>query len=307
MPRIVEGESKLGLKKTNKERRRAWASIDDALDEACAGIDHKKIENKKTHSEANLQGQNNIDFDKSHLNERDLKEFGLKKSEIAVYCYLLEHNHATPTQIAKGTGILRTNCYHVLSGLVESGLIREEVGGTGRKMYFANDPESLLRATQKRAAAIERVIPDIRAMFSEKTNKPSVRFYDGKKEIQEIYRASLDAGEVFAVGSTARLQEVMPEFLPWYFAQLKKRRVALYDIVSASSRLITRDVARVALTDYAPKFLPERYKDLPTDILVWDDNVALITLEEPYFGTVLHNAPLAQTMRMILGLLGERL
>jgi hypothetical protein len=53
--------------------------------------------------------------------------------------------------------------------------------------------------------------------------------------------------------------------------------------------------------------LPERYKDLPTDILVWDDNVALITLEEPYFGTVLHNAPLAQTMRMILGLLGERL
>jgi sugar-specific transcriptional regulator TrmB len=239
--------------------------------------------------------------------EQDLKEFGLKKSEIAVYCYLLEHNHATPTQIAKGTGILRTNCYHVLSGLVESGLIREEVGGTGRKMYFANDPESLLRATQKRAAAIERVIPDIRAMFSEKTNKPSVRFYDGKKEIQEIYRASLDAGEVFAVGSTARLQEVMPEFLPWYFAQLKKRRVALYDIVSASSRLITRDVARVALTDYAPKFLPERYKDLPTDILVWDDNVALITLEEPYFGTVLHNAPLAQTMRMILGLLGERL
>jgi sugar-specific transcriptional regulator TrmB len=160
--------------------------------------------------------------------EQDLKEFGLKKSEIAVYCYLLEHNHATPTQIAKGTGILRTNCYHVLSGLVESGLIREEVGGTGRKMYFANDPESLLRATQKRAAAIERVIPDIRAMFSEKTNKPSVRFYDGKKEIQEIYRASLDAGEVFAVGSTARLQEVMPEFLPWYFAQLKKSDVSLF-------------------------------------------------------------------------------
>ncbi len=239
--------------------------------------------------------------------QQSLRDFGLKKSEIAVYVYLLEHDHASPAQIAKGTGILRTNCYHVLDALTEHQLIREETSGTGRKMYFANDPESLLRSIQEKAVAIERVIPDIRAMFAATTNKPTIRFHDGKKEIQEIYRASLDASEIFAVGSTSRLQEVMPEFLSWYFVQLKKRHVTLHDIVSFSSRSTTRDVAQIALREYAPKFLPEKFGNLPTDILVWDDNVALITLEEPYFGTVLKNAPLAQTMKMIFTLLGERL
>lgn len=239
--------------------------------------------------------------------QQNLRDFGLKKTEIVVYLYLLEHNHASPAQIAKGTGILRTNCYHVLAALTEHLLIREETSGTGRKMYFANDPESLLRSIQGKAVAIERVIPDIRAMFAATTNKPTIRFYDGKKEIQEIYRASLDADEIFAIGSTSRLQEVMPEFLPWYFAQLRKRRVMLHDIVSSPSRSTTRNVAQIVLSEYAPKFLPEKYGDLPTDILVWDDNVALISLEEPYFGTVLKNAPLAQTMKMIFTVLGERL
>ena len=54
---------------------------------------------------------------------------------------------------------------------------------------------------------------------------------------------------------------------------------------------------------YEAHFLPQKYKDFPTDMLIWDDNIALITLEEPIFGTVLTNKLLAQTSKIIFDVL----
>lgn len=236
-----------------------------------------------------------------------LRDVGLKKSEAKVYLYVLENNHASPPQIAKGTGILRTNCYHILQSLKDQGLVREEKGPSGRKVYFANDPESLLRSAQTRAGAVERLIPDIRAVFSAKTNKPSVHFYDGLDEIQDIYHASLRAQEIFALGSTAKIAERMPEFLPWYFAQIKKHNITLHDIISSPSSTKGLAAGKAAMASYMPHVLPEKYGETPTDILVWDDNVALITLDEPYFGTVLHNASLAHTFKIVFRVLADAL
>ena len=56
---------------------------------------------------------------------------------------------------------------------------------------------------------------------------------------------------------------------------------------------------------YDFKILPEKYSDFPTDILVWNDNIALITLTEPIFGTVITNPTLAQTFKYIFEMVRE--
>lgn len=237
----------------------------------------------------------------------NLRAAGLKKSEATVYLYVLENNHASPPQIAKGTGILRTNCYHILQSLKDQGLLREETGSSGRKIYFANDPDSLLRAAQSKARAVEQLLPDIRAVFAAKTNKPTVHFYDGLEELQDIYRKSLEANEIYALGSTARLHDLMPAFLSWYFSQITKHNIVLHDIVSSASSKKGLTAGKAAMASYLPRVIPEKYGETPTDILVWGNNVALIALEAPYFGTVLTNPALANTFRIIFEILDDAL
>ena len=56
---------------------------------------------------------------------------------------------------------------------------------------------------------------------------------------------------------------------------------------------------------YEAKILPPNYSEFKTDVLIWNDNVALITLEEPIFGTVLKNKLLAQTFKIIFTVMKE--
>ena len=58
---------------------------------------------------------------------------------------------------------------------------------------------------------------------------------------------------------------------------------------------------------YDVKYLPEKHGDIPTDLLIWNDSIAHITLEEPFFATVITNPLLARTMRTLFQTLWEEL
>ena len=81
--------------------------------------------------------------------EEQLKDLQLTKSETKVYLHLLEQGLSTPPQIARGTGIARTNCYNILSELKNSSLIEEQEKGK-RRAYIASDPEALLSIQKKK-------------------------------------------------------------------------------------------------------------------------------------------------------------
>ncbi len=128
-----------------------------------------------------------------------LKESGLNETEAKVYLYVLENGLTAPPLLAKGTGILRTNCYSVLQSLQAKGLIEEHVKGA-RKAYLACDPAALLRALERKKEVTERLLPDLRALYTTQKNKPKVRFYDGLDEVKEIYAQVVTAEEVFGIG-----------------------------------------------------------------------------------------------------------
>lgn len=237
----------------------------------------------------------------------ELSTLGLHKSETAVYLYILENGLSTPPAIAKGTGILRTNCYNLLVSLKEKGLIEEQEKGK-RKAYIANDPEAIIRTLDKKREAATRLLPDLRALYTTQKNKPKIRFYEGFDQVKEIYWQSLQAKEIFAIGSTKQLTDLDEKFLNNYFSEIKKREIFFHDLLSESSKSVTETVALPIVKGmYEHKYLPKKYQDSPTDILIWDDHIALINLHEPVFGTILTNQMLADTFRMIFKILWEKL
>ena len=231
--------------------------------------------------------------------QEQLNELGLTKSEGKVYTFLLEEGLSTPPQIARGTGIARTNCYNILTKLQVDGLIEEQEKGK-RKAYIASDPEALLRTVQKKKEIIERILPDLRALYTVQKNKPKIRFYDGFEQVKEIYLQATETDALLALGSTKHLTDKDPDFFLTFERALKDKNVFVQDLITEPSEKIGVEQTKQILKGmYDFQLLPKKYSDFPTDILVWNDNIALITLTEPIFGTVITNKLLAQTFRFM--------
>lgn len=237
--------------------------------------------------------------------EDQLKKLNLTKSESKVYIYLLEQGLSTPPQIARGTGIARTNSYNILAKLKDDGLIEEQERGK-RKAYIASDPEALLRAIQKKKEAVERLLPDLRALYTVQKNKPKIRFYDGFEQVKEIYWQATNTDKLLALGSTKHLTDKDPNFFRKFEQALKDKKVFLQDLITKPSEKIgVEETKQILKGMYDFQLLPEKYTDFPTDILVWNNNIALITLTDPIFGTVITSDLLAQTFRYIFEMVRE--
>jgi sugar-specific transcriptional regulator TrmB len=231
--------------------------------------------------------------------QKELQQIGLHKNEALIYQYLLQHGLSSPPQIAKGTGIARTNCYNILRALADDGLVTVQSRGK-RKAYVANDPEALFQRVRERKEQIEELLPDLRAMYATHQNKPVIRFFDGFEAVKEIYYMTLSAQEVFGIGSTNELERQGQDFYTRWLKEVKKKNIVFHDILShASGESAAPAMKEILRGLYDYHLMPERFEDFPTDILIWNDNIALLTLEKPIFGTVITSPTLTATFRIL--------
>ena len=237
--------------------------------------------------------------------EEQLRSLSLTKSEIKIYLFLLEQGLSTPPQVASGTGIVRTNCYNVLVSLKDQGLIKGQKKG-GRQAYLASDPEALLRAVKKKEEIVAQLLPDLRAIFTVQKNKPKIQFYDGFDQVKEIYWQATNTQKLLAIGSTKFLAERDAKFFLAFEKKLKDNDVFLQDLITDSSFIVgARETKQILKGLYNFKTLPKKYADFPTDILIWENNIALITLQDPVFGTVITSSLLAKTFSYIFEMVCE--
>lgn len=236
-----------------------------------------------------------------------LRDVGFNKTEAAVYLFLLENGLSSPAQIAKGTGILRTNAYHVLQQLSAQSLIHIQQVGK-RKAYVARDPESLYQSIDTKREAIGRILPDLRGLYTTQRHKPKVQFYEGYEQVSEVYWRSLEAKEIFAIGSTKSLNAALPTVYDRYMNEVKRRGIIFHDLLTHASRTETGPKMQEILKGlYDVHYLPSiaHEDDIPTDLLIWNQSIAHITLEQPLFATVITSPLIARTMRMLFRVIQE--
>jgi sugar-specific transcriptional regulator TrmB len=239
--------------------------------------------------------------------QKQLKSIGLNNSEIEIYLYLLSNGISTPPQIAKGTRIARTNCYNILQELKNKDLITEQLYRK-RKSYLANNPTSLIKDLDKKREIINNLLPDLAALFKTQKNKPIIKFYDGLEGIKEVFMQNLEADEILGIASTKQLFALDTKFFDYHRDEMKKKNIIFRDIItyasSEESMHISKGTMGALITH---KILPKKYNDLPVDILVWQDKVALMITSDPIFGTVIQNEFMAKTFRMMFDVMWDSL
>lgn len=237
-----------------------------------------------------------------------LRHIGLVENEMKVYLYLLEQGISSPPQITKGIRIARPNLYGLLRSLKEKGLIKEQQKGK-RKAYLAADPSILVQTLETRTEAMKEILPDLRSLFATQKNKPTIKFFEGPEQVKEIFYEMLEAKQVFGVASTKKLYDALGwDFFKTYIRKMSDHKIFLKDILTHDS-IDTSAKTPIGILKgmYDTRLLPKHVAHLPVDILIWNDKVALISTEEPIFGTLIKNQAIADVMKIMFDLSWKQL
>jgi sugar-specific transcriptional regulator TrmB len=227
-----------------------------------------------------------------------VQQAGLTKTEASVYLYVLRNGISKPPEIAHGLNLQRPNLYQVLTSLVAKGLLDRKTQGK-RAVYLAKDPDALTQLVAERQRDVDRVVPDLRALASA-AEKPVVEFVSGIEQVKDLFFRIDGAKEIRFVIST----DVLFENYPKQFAQYRKRLfdtgVFVRDILTQPSGVGIAQKTREEMRGYYEyRLFPKKYEDMPTSIRMWNDYVALVTFGEPAFATVLKDAALAKTFKVM--------
>ncbi len=89
--------------------------------------------------------------------------------------------------------------------------------------------------------------------------------------------------------------------------KIKQKKIIFHDIITTSSEKNAKKIKNLITNLYSYKKIPVDDNDLPTDILIWDDKIALITFSKPVFGTIITNKELSQTFKTLFYVLKKLL
>jgi sugar-specific transcriptional regulator TrmB len=240
-----------------------------------------------------------------------LQNFGLSEKEAKVYQALLEFGPLTVIEMTKKAGINRTTGYFVLESLQKKRLI----GLTQKRkrvLYAANDPEALsryvadqLEGWRQRLNQLNKVIPELKALYQEPTPKPRVRYYEGIEGLKTIYEDSLlcREKEIRSYTSTEKLKDVMGDYAEDYFARRVKNNIFIRSIATIGPYgYHLKKVEKKYLRKM--RFVPKDKYAITPEIYIYDNKIAYIDLPEK-LGVIIESKEIADAEKKIYELAWE--
>lgn len=230
---------------------------------------------------------------------QQLQKVDLSKPEISVYLYLLENGLSSTPDISKGTRILRPNVYNILRSLSGRGLI-DSIPRGKRKVYAAKDPSALVKNMEQRTETISQLLPDLRDLYKAEKNKPTIKYLAGPTEIKNAFTEVVKTDEILFIMSNKYIFEAYPaEFVNFRKAMMKQGTFIRQILTKGISAEVSEIVRQELKGYYDFRVMDEKYEDTPSVIRIWNDNVAIVTFEEPVYGTVITNKIIAGTFKAI--------
>ncbi|MDD4989749.1 MAG: helix-turn-helix domain-containing protein [Candidatus Pacebacteria bacterium] len=219
------------------------------------------------------------------ITKKQLLEIGFTDKEAGVYLALLEMGVSTVSEISRKAGINRTTGYDILELLCAKGLVNA-LGEGKIKKYAAEDPQKMIalaqekfEQTQKEFEAVKKILPELQSVFS-KTEKPKVKFYEGRENIKQAFEDTLIAKEsLIGYASADPMYESMPEFFPNYVKKRVARKISCRII--APDTLESKKVASQDKTQLREsRLVPTERFNLAVEINIYDNKVMIASWKE---------------------------
>ena len=225
-----------------------------------------------------------------------LKQIGLNESEATVYLDLLENGLSTPPNVSRRTKIARTNCYNVINSLISKNLISAQLAGK-RKAYIANNPSSLIMLVEGTRSLAMAALPDLEAIRATHAGKPAIKFYSGLAETALVFNLAGNATSVCYFENAGERSGQLAGQRSSFVEKARKLKIDYNSVlISGASGLPVLPEAGLLIT----------LDSETSDILVWDDYVAILYFAGDGLITLLKSKSLAPTLRTIHAMIARK-
>ena len=164
------------------------------------------------------------------MEEKELQEIGLTKSESIVYQSLLKLGSCSVRAISKNSGFHRTNIYDILEQLREKGLVTTVREGKIMK-YKISDPSNLYNLLDEKRELLDKIFPSIKELYQTSSEEIQVELYKGKEGMKSAFKDIIRTGEtMYAFGVKGQLREKMPVFAEQWLRDAKNKKIKYYGI-----------------------------------------------------------------------------
>lgn len=239
---------------------------------------------------------------------RELQDIGLAEKEAKVYAAALELGPATADQLAKQSKIVRSTTYVQLESLMKKGLMStyEE----GKKTFFAPEsPEYLKRIFELkrkefevREQELESFLPKLVQKFENAGDRPIVRFFDGKEGIRSLREEALGAKNkiLYVLSSNDAVNIVFSEEERAKYSKKRSERGITTKLLytRTNGKIEEQSQPHTERGFLKPETLP-----LATDIVIFDDNVGIMTLKGKLIGILIQSKEVRESMISIFNFL----
>lgn len=235
---------------------------------------------------------------------------GLTEEEARIYEILLEKGpQGAGELLTRVKPMKRGLLYKTLDRLAERGLVlQKDVRG---KLQFApQSPESLATIARARAdemqktvAAFDAALPELKAKHALSTERPIIRFFEGKEGLREIYEDHLTSGakDLYFI-RTARAKEYRNLFGTWFGNYLKRQGdVGIHvHALTVDDEDTNHDPAIDAARGVVRTWVRPGDYTAPIQIDSYGNKVAILSFGKEVFGILIESEPLARAIREIL-------
>lgn len=220
-----------------------------------------------------------------------LEEIGLKEREAEVYLALLELGEASVQEIAEKASLQRPNCYAVLESLAKKGLAHLHVR-KGAQRYSAEDPDQLRIMLKHKEEVLQAALPALRSVHNQAPGKPGVHFHEGNEQIFSLYREILQSKAYKCIWSPEYLLPILGDFVEEFGRVVDERGIEAQEIVTGNVR-----IENTSTTRQVRYLLPGQAAE--TDIMLFNNRLALISYTPKAQGLVIESAGIVQTFSLL--------
>lgn len=241
---------------------------------------------------------------------KSLENIGLSQKKADIYLALLELGEATVIEISKKTRIKRTTIYNLLPEMMADGLIKSTVKNK-KRIFFIEDPAQLKFDLEAKLRAVEKTLPELKAIQNILPHKPKITFYEGLGSMRDLYQDTLNTPSpgdtILSFTGLVDFHNLVPkELSTWYIKERIKKKIRIR-IISPSSETSSEwkgnaphELREIKLVDN-PAF------KFNADTEIYGNKIALISYKESFMGVIIESKEINQMQRMTFELMWNSL
>lgn len=234
---------------------------------------------------------------------------GISKKAAQVYLAALQAGPTTMTDLARITTLKRSSVYLLIDTLLGRGLITTERRGK-KTFYRAEHPQRILQTIRARTREMERVIPELEAMYYDPRGRPRVTVSEGLDAVlavyEDMYRAMGRKGEILFFTDIGSLEQNLPESLDAFVERIRSLppsyRLRELDRESPGAYAYIRRLENVKGKHHVIRLLdPELFPYENTDTLIFENKTVLFSFKKEIFTVIIESQQIADTHRAMFG------